>query len=205
MKSFLRKIWLALGMVWVAPLLLPFIWLKEREFLVADVKRWVEALSLPERALFVQLLVLLRKAPEFRNLYYYRLFKGNVMVRLLKYALKIVYRELPLLLLDRSCNIGGGLFIQHGFCTIVMADIGENCWINQQVTIGYKDKSGRPKIGNNVRITAGAKVLGNIQIGDNVVIGANAVVVKDVPENCVVGGVPAYIIKRNGDRVREEL
>jgi len=88
---------------------------------------------------------------------------------------------------------------------IIMADIGENCWINQQVTIGYKDKTGRPNIGNNVRITAGAKVFGNIDIGDNVVIGANAVVTKNVPPNCVVVGIPAYIIKKDGERVRQEL
>ncbi|WP_008310301.1 serine O-acetyltransferase [Leptolyngbya sp. PCC 6406] len=74
-----------------------------------------------------------------------------------------------------------------------------------QVTLGHKDRSGRPQIGNNVRVTAGAKVLGNIHIGDNVTIGANAVVVKDVPENCVVVGIPARIIKRDGVRVDDGL
>jgi serine O-acetyltransferase len=86
-----------------------------------------------------------------------------------------------------------------------MADIGNNCWINQQVTIGHKDKTGRPQIGDNVRITAGAKVIGNIKIGNNVTVGANAVVVKDVPDHCVVVGVPAYIVKKNGIAVREKL
>jgi serine acetyltransferase len=62
-----------------------------------------------------------------------------------------------------------------------------------------------PVIGSNVAIYAGAKVLGNITIGDNVNIGANAVVVKDVPDNCTVVSVPAYIVKRNGIKVREEL
>jgi serine O-acetyltransferase len=60
-------------------------------------------------------------------------------------------------------------------------------------------------IGDNVRIGAGAKVLGGITLGDNVSVGANAVVVKDVPPNCVVVGVPAYIVKRDGKRVRESL
>ncbi|WP_305848820.1 serine O-acetyltransferase [Microcystis aeruginosa] len=121
------------------------------------------------------------------------------------YILRFFYRESSYLFLDSSCSIGKGLFIQHGFSTIVMADLGDNCWINQQVTIGYKDKSGRPKIGNNVRITAGAKVLGNITIGDNVTVGANSVVVKDVPANCVVVGIPARIIKRDGVKVDEKL
>jgi serine O-acetyltransferase len=121
------------------------------------------------------------------------------------YFLKNFYRECPYFFLDSSCAIGKGLFIQHGFSTIVMADIGDNCWINQQVTIGHKNKSGRPKLGNNVRITAGAKVLGNIQIGDNVTVGANAVVVRDVPANCVVVGIPARIIQRDGVKVDERL
>jgi serine O-acetyltransferase len=96
------------------------------------------------------------------------------------------------------------LFIQHGICTIIAAKtIGENCFINQQVTIGYKDKMNSPTIGNNVVIASGSKVIGGVTIGDNVTIGANAVVVKNVPENCVVVGVPAYIIKRNRVRVKE--
>ncbi len=78
------------------------------------------------------------------------------------------------------------------------AVIGKNCMIGQCVTIG--GKSGQyevPVIGDNVEINAGARVLGPIHIGDNVIIGANAVVVKDVPSNCVVAGVPAKIIKSN--------
>ena len=93
-------------------------------------------------------------------------------------------------------KIGGGLFIQHGFSTYIAAEsIGENCWINQQVTIGYKDNTTPPVIGNNVTITCGAKVLGPITIADNVTIGANAVVVKDLPPNSVWGGVPARRIR----------
>ncbi|MEO0490941.1 MAG: serine acetyltransferase, partial [Cyanobacteria bacterium J06659_2] len=67
------------------------------------------------------------------------------------------------------------------------------------------DKSSRPWIGDNVRITAGAKVIGGVKIGNNVTVGANAVVVKNVPDDCVVVGVPAYIVRRNGVKVKEEL
>ncbi len=103
-------------------------------------------------------------------------------------------------------TIGPGLFFLHGFSTIVSAkSIGNNCWINQQVTIGYTTPDGAPVIGDNVRIYAGAKVLGDITVGNNVIIGANAVVVKDVPENCTVVGVPAYIIKKNGVKTRGNL
>lgn len=73
--------------------------------------------------------------------------------------------------------------------------MGKNCTIFQQTTIGATEK-GTPTLGDNVTIYCGAKVLGNISIGNNVVIGANAVVVKDVPDNVVVAGVPAKIIRR---------
>lgn len=97
---------------------------------------------------------------------------------------------LPLLDID-SQHIDGGLFIQHGYATIIAPrSIGKNCWVNQGVTIGYTNASDCPTIGDNVTIYCGAKVLGNVTIGDNSIIAANAVVVKDVPPNVVVGGVP---------------
>lgn len=71
--------------------------------------------------------------------------------------------------------------------------MGENCQIYQQVTIG--NNGGIPTIGNNVEICAGAKVIGPITIGDDVVIGANAVVTKNIPSHSVVVGSPAKIIK----------
>jgi len=75
--------------------------------------------------------------------------------------------------------------------------IGNNVRIDQHVTIGIRwDEDAAPVIGNNVRIGAGAKVLGNIRIGDNARIGANAVVLTDVPEGATAVGVPARIIHR---------
>jgi serine O-acetyltransferase len=205
MKSFFRKIFFYLGILWLSPLLIAFQVTNNQELILSDVQRWVELLGWPKRADWLQLLALFLEAKEFRNLYYCRLFQGGSLARLLMYIFKFFYRESSYLLLDSSCTIGKGLFIQHGLSTIIMADLGDNCWINQQVTIGYKDKTGRPQIGNNVRITAGAKVLGNITIGDNVTVGANAVVVKDVPPNCVVVGIPARIVKRDGIKVDEKL
>lgn len=205
MKSFFRKLFFYAGIVWLSPLIIAFQVANNRELILGDVRRWVELLGWEKRADWLQLLALCLEVKEFRNLYYCRLFQGGSFSRFFMYILRFFYRESSYLFLDSSCSIGKGLFIQHGFSTIVMADLGDNCWINQQVTIGYKDKSGRPKIGNNVRITAGAKVLGNITIGDNVTVGANSVVVKDVPANCVVVGIPARIVKRDGVKVDEKL
>lgn len=110
------------------------------------------------------------------------------------------------LFINVTGGIGEGLVIQHGFSTIITAEsIGKNCWINQQVTIGYNDSQtkgyGKPTIGNNVRISAGAKVVGPITIGDNSTIGVNAVITKDVPPNTVIVPSPMRIIRQNGSRV----
>ena len=75
------------------------------------------------------------------------------------------------------------------------AIIGDNCTIYHQVTIG-KEKEKFPVIGEDVTIYAGAKIIGNVKIGNGAVIGANAVVLQDVPDNCVAVGIPARIIKR---------
>jgi len=95
--------------------------------------------------------------------------------------------------------IGKGTVFGYGGIAVVIHKrtvIGENCVIGTCVTIGGRSKSeGVPMIGNDVYIATGAKVLGSIIVGDNVVIGANAVVIEDVPSNCIVAGVPARIIK----------
>lgn len=92
-------------------------------------------------------------------------------------------------------EVGHSMFIQHGFATVIYArKVGHHFMINQQVTIGWGD-TGCPTIGNYVQVRAGAKVIGGITIGDDVIIGANAVVTKDVPPHSMVVGIPARIIK----------
>lgn len=95
-------------------------------------------------------------------------------------------------------TIGKGLTIWHWGTIIINEDanIGENCTIRPGVVIGHKFAGGKcPIIGNNVEINSGARIIGDITIGDNVIIAPNAVVTKNVPSNSVVGGVPAKIIK----------
>jgi serine O-acetyltransferase len=102
--------------------------------------------------------------------------------------------------------IGQGIFIDHGMGVVIgeTAIIGDYCLIYQGVTLGGTGKqSGKrhPTLGENVVVGSGAKVLGNLLIGDNVRIGAGSVVLKDVPANCTVVGVPGRIIYRSGVKV----
>ena len=131
--------------------------------------------------------------PEFRYQFYYRLRQHSKFLKVLLKPLNL-FNHLNLYI---CCpNIGEGLFIEHGFSTIISCrHIGVDCWINQQVTIGYSDATNCPYIGNNVSIKAGAKIIGGVKIGDDVIVGANAVVVKDVPDHSIVVGVPAKVIK----------
>ena len=105
-----------------------------------------------------------------------------------------------------SCEIGEGFYIGHfGGITIASdAKIGKNVNISQLVTIGEAgegEKAGAPTIGDSVYIGAGAKVIGKIKVNDNVKIGANAVVYKDIPKNAVVVNYPGFkIISYKGNR-----
>lgn len=98
-------------------------------------------------------------------------------------------------------TIGGGLFLPHSLGIVIGHEciIGENCEIFQNVTIGsnrkFKDGRFMPIIGNNVSINTGAVIVGPITIGDNVIIGANSYVDKDIPSNVVIAGSPAKIIR----------
>lgn len=78
--------------------------------------------------------------------------------------------------------------------------IGEHCVISQQVTIGGRaGHRNPPRVGSRVYVGAGAKIIGDIEIGDDCVIGANAVVIQSVPRRSVVAGIPARVIKSNID------
>lgn len=107
-----------------------------------------------------------------------------------------------------GATIGRRLVIDHGTGTVIgeTAEIGDDVLIYQGVTLGGtgKDVGKRhPTIGNRVMISAGAKVLGPITVGDGSRVAAGAVVLNDVPENSTVVGVPAKVVKRDGKRVEQ--
>lgn len=173
--------------------LIPGLLIRPDERLRKDLARWkqIHRMDCSDRDALAALLWQFR---EFRNLLLYRHREYPIRRRLIA----LFYPPMETLYID-ALEIGGGLYIQHGFATMIAAkSIGENCWINQQVTIGYNGQGDPPVIGDHVTITCGAKVLGSITIGDHVTVGANAVVIRDVPPNCTVGGVPARVL-----RVRE--
>lgn len=156
-----------------------------------EIQHWKKCTRRTEKARFDIFSSLMLELKEYRTLLQYRL--GGYS----KLLLKMLFPGMDTLYINTP-EIGPRLFIQHGFATNISAKrIGSDCWINQQVTIGYTFDSEPPVIGNGVRISAGAKVLGQIEIGDNAIIGANAAVVKSVEENMIVGGVPAKIIGEN--------
>jgi serine O-acetyltransferase len=136
---------------------------------------------------------LLDKSAAWRPLY--------VLARLLlrhyeyKFGISIDYRT----------EIGPGFYVGH-FGTIVIngrARIGRNCNVSQGITIGVSnrgDRKGVPTIGDNVYIGPGAKLFGAIHVGDNVAVGANCVVTKDVPDSSVVVGVPGRVISQDGSK-----
>jgi serine O-acetyltransferase len=116
-----------------------------------------------------------------------------------------------------GAKIGPGVFIDHGSGVVIgeTSEIGEGCVLYQGVTlggIGKKRQKRHPTLGKNVVVGAGAKLLGNIKIGDNAKIGAGSVVVKDVPSSSTVVGVPGRvvckIIEETGEKIntsRERL
>ena len=134
----------------------------------------------------------LRKTEYYLNtkrklLYYWSRF---ILGRLgLKYGIRIAPN-----------TVGKGLNIIHlaggGGCILNCQSIGDYCRVQSGVVVGnLGDDEHRPIIGNNVRLGLGSKIYGKIHVGDNAIIMPNAVVTHDVPENAIVGGVPAKIIK----------
>lgn len=158
------------------------------------------------------------KIYRWGNFIHYKM-KSKTLKTITKPICKVIYKVVVELLfgteLAAETKIGKNLMLPHGGNGLIIhshASIGDNVVIYHQVTIGgfglahfdeeYRianqaKSAGAPVIGNNVIIGTGAKILGNVNIGDGARIGANAVVLKDVPPNATAVGVPAKIIEPN--------
>ena len=109
-----------------------------------------------------------------------------------------------------GAKIGKGLVIDHGSGVVIgeTAEIGDNCTLYQGVTLGGtgKDTGKRhPTLGDNVMVGSGAKVLGPFKVGSGAKIASNAVVLEEVPDNATAVGVPARVVRINGERVSDQL
>lgn len=149
---------------------------------------------------------------SYKYIFWMRTCKFTKQNIFLKYSLFLVAR----LMLNKymykfgigipyNIDIASGFFIGH-FCDIFVnsnAIIGKNCNLSQGVTIGKSNRGGNQGsaiIGDNVYIAPGVKIVGHVNIGNNVAIGANCVVTKDIPDNAVVVGIPAKIISYAGSK-----
>lgn len=198
MKSTAKYVLVCLG---VLPCLVHFVvyfFHRNKSVIDEDLAVWIRQyrLSYPRLLCFVYLFFWQR---EFRNLFYYR-------VKPWHYLLNIILPRYPNLWLLAN-YIGPGFFIQHGDGARINGErIGAYCWVNQQVTIGHSNRRDKPTIEDHVKILTGARVIGKVRVGARSIIGANAVIVKDVPPDCTVVGVyPAYIVRQDGERVRKVL
>lgn len=186
----MKKIWFIINLPRIAIAYILYYMSKNKETITLDMNRWFNVYEL-KVSKFRGLGFLLLYKKEFRNLLSYRL---KMKSRFSSILFEILFKPMETLFIY-STDIGPGLFIQHGFSTVIAAKrVGTNCWINQQVTIGWNEED-CPVIEDNCRICAGAKVIGGIVVGHDSIVGANAVVVKNIAANEVWGGVPARRLK----------
>jgi len=145
--------------------------------------------------------------PGLWAIFFYRLAHWfyNRGLRFLPRFISAVGLFLTTIDIHPAAKLGRRVFIDHGVGVVIgeTAILGDDVIVYQQVTLGGVSTSKgkrHPTLGNNVVIGAGAKVLGNITIGDNSKVGANSVVVKDVPADSTAIGIPARVLKRGYDK-----
>jgi len=150
--------------------------------------------------------------PGFHALFFYRLshWLWEQKLYLLGRFVSHLGRFFTGIEIHPRAKIGPGFFIDHGMGVVIgeTSEIGENVTLYHGVTLGgtsWKKEKRHPTIGKNVVIGVGAKILGPFKIGDNSRIGAGSVVVKEVPPNSVVVGVPGKVIFKDGKKMKDKI
>lgn len=186
--KFLKLMIRIITLILFLPHLLLFFFSKKREVIIADLYSRSENTPRKLSIVLADLAVRLFNDRYFRTLFYFR--ESGVLSKLLR----IFYPRERYFIIDINTKLDKGVQLAHPYSTILNAEsIGENLYVNHLVTVG--EKNGRkPVIGNNVQLHANCCVIGGVKIGDNAIIGAGAIVVKDVPPNCIAIGNPARII-----------
>lgn len=165
-----------------------------------DVQRWVrpQEIANPAEVTLAVTFKLLYVFMALRAMFWFRLGSWCAEHRI-PFVKGMVYRLLYRnhgLEISPGADVGGGFYLAHpNGCVIHARKIGRNCSIISNVTIGMRNRWEFPVIGDNVFIGAGARVLGGITVGNGAVIGANAVVIDDVPDGATVVGIPAKVVK----------
>lgn len=177
--------------------------------LAADVREGLAAArSRDPAAAGVSALEILATWPGVQAVLAYRLAHRLYLARmpLLPYLISFLSRSVTGVEIHPGARIGHGIFIDHGAGVVIgeTAEIGENVTLYQGVTLGgtgFQSGKRHPSVGDNVTIGSGAKLLGPLTVGDNAKIGANTVVVEDVPPNSTVVGNPGHPVRVEGRKV----
>ncbi|MDI9493108.1 MAG: serine O-acetyltransferase [Bacillota bacterium] len=177
--------------------------------LIKDIREDIQAVLARDPAARTSLEVLLCY-PGVWALIFHRpahwLYKHNM--KLIARIISQLARFLTGIEIHLGATIGRRCFIDHGMAVVIgeTTEIGDDVTIYQGVTLGGTGKeTGKrhPTIGNNVMISSGAKVLGPFKVGNNSKIGAGSVVLKEIPDNCTVVGIPGKIVKRGDQRTQD--
>ncbi len=198
-----------LNYVRLLPLLIYYFYLKDekRNVIIKDLERYGiyhKNLLLNKRfsLLFIKAI---NNHKEFRNLFFHRISYSHKVILSL-FAKE--YNSLHMTPFPKMKISPGGILFQHPFSTIInAASIGYGCVFRHNTTVGnvHENLDSVPTFLKNVNVGASCVIVGKIIIGNNVTIGAGTVLTKSVPDNCVVVGNPARIIKKDGERCNIKL
>ncbi|MBT5491032.1 serine O-acetyltransferase [bacterium] len=181
---------------------------EQLKYLIYDLDRWAYAKKLP--VYFIWLVIFIYPARWAIVIYRIGRMINLIPFKLIRIVFKIPYYIVKRLLCESflsidisdGADIGPGLYIAHSGAVVIGTGVkaGRNFSIRQGVTCGGSGNNGlsHPIFGNNVILSAGVKVIGKVHIGSNVIIGANAVVIKDIPDNSRAVGIPAKPINFDG-------